>query len=133
MPAVYPNGRRLHTMKKIMLLVFAVFALAGAGLGPNVAAADNGANTTPFMASYTDPVLGPVVCSGVRIVKTAPHAFIKDSEDCTILNGFPAGTFSCTDVGGWFSDFDGMFTLDCTLVITDNGDGTSNNHIVAYY
>ena len=120
-------------MKRIMLLVFAVFALAGAGLGPSVAAANNGANTTHFTASYTDPVLGPVVCAGERIVKTAPHAFIKDSEDCTILNGFPAGTFSCTDFGGWFSDFDGMFTLDCTLVITDNGDGTSNNHIVAYY
>ncbi len=68
----------------------------------------------------------------MRIVKTAPKAFIKDSEDCTILNGFPAGSYTCADFGGWYSDYDGMFTLDCTEVITDNGDGTSNN-TAAYY
>jgi hypothetical protein len=125
-------GGAVH-MKRIMLLVLVVFALAGTGIASGVATANNGADTTHFTASYTDPVFGPVVCAGERIVKTAPKAFTKDSEDCTILNGFPAGTYACADFGGWFSDFDGLFTLDCTFVVTDNGDGTSNNHIVAYY
>jgi hypothetical protein len=120
-------------MKRIMLLVLVVFALAGTGIASGVATAGNGADTTHFTASYTDPTFGPVVCAGERIVKTAPKAFIKDSEDCTILNGFPAGTYDCTDFGGWLSDFDGMQAVTCTHVITDNGDGTSNDHIVAYY
>jgi hypothetical protein len=124
-------------MRKVMLLAVAVSALVAAGFAGNVAAAGKGAQTTHFTASYTDPVWGPVVCAGERIVKTAPKAFIKDSEDCTILNGVPAGaygTHACADFGGWTSDYDGMSAgPNCTEVITDNGDGTANNHIVAYY
>ena len=69
-------------------------------------------------------------------MKTTPKAFTKDSEDCTSLNGYPAGTYSCADdpFGGWRSDYDGMLAgPDCTFVVTDNGDGTPNVHIVAYY
>jgi len=123
-------------MKRIMLVVLAVFALAGAGLVSGVATANNGADTTHFTASYTDPGFGPVVCSGENIYKTAPNAFNKDSEDCTALNGFPAGTYTGF---GWFSDSSppshsaGLFTTNTTAVVTDNGDGTSNIHIVAYY
>jgi hypothetical protein len=123
-------------MRTIMLLALAVVALAVAGLGSSLAAASNGATTTHFTAAYTDPVFGPVVCAGERISKSAPKAFTKDSEDCTLLEGFPAGTYNCADepFEGWASDYDGMLaTLDCTFRITDNGDGTSNNHIVAYY
>jgi hypothetical protein len=75
---------------------------------------------------------GPVTCAGERIVKTAPNAVVKDSEDCTILNGYPAG--ACHDeFGGWLSDFDGQFTHNVTIVATDNGDGTSHEYVVAYY
>ena len=124
-------------MKKVMILALAVFALATTGLAPGVATADNGATTTHFgPVSYTDPVLGPVVCSGENIYKTAPKAFNKDSETCTILNGFPAGTYTGV---GWFSDSSppshsaGLFTTNATLVVTDNGDGSSNMEVVAYY
>ena len=125
----------MHRYRLAVLIAATAFAVATIGFGASsVAAAANGATTIHFTASYTDPGFGPVLCTGERIVKTAPNAFTKDSEDCTILNGFPAGTYTCADLGvGWFSDYDGLFTLDCTFVITDNGDGTSNNHIVAYY
>jgi hypothetical protein len=123
-------------MKKIMLLAVAVLAIAAAGPASSVANADNGATTTHFTASYTDPGFGPVVCSGENIYKTAPNAFNKDDEDCTALNGFPAGTYTGF---GWISDSSppshsaGLFTTNTIAVVTDNGDGTSNIHIIAYY
>ena len=122
-------------MKRITLVVLAVFSLAGAGLGSSLAAAGDGAKTTHFTASYTDAVFGLVVCAGERISKSALKAFIKDSEDCTLLEGFPARDLRLRGqtFEGWASDYDGMLALDCTFVITDNGDGTWNNHIVAYY
>ena len=112
----------------------AVCALAGV----SVAAAGNGAEPTHFNASYTDATFGPVVCSGENIYKTAPKAFNKDSEDCTILNGFPAGTYVGA-FGGWNSDSSapshsaGLHTDNVTFVVTDNGDGTSHLSIVAYF
>jgi hypothetical protein len=120
-------------MKKALIVLLALFAVFSASVGSGVATADNGAQTVHFTAAYTDPFFGPVTCSGERIVKTAPKAFTKDSETCLIPNGFPAGTYTPADFGGWFSDYDGTFTTDVTVVVTDNGDGTSTSHIVAYY
>jgi hypothetical protein len=120
-------------MKRLMTLAVAVLALTGAGIGSSVATADNGAQTFHFTATYTDPIFGPVTCSGERIVKAAPKEFTKDSETCLILNGFPAGTYTAADFGGWLSDYDGTFTTNVTIVVTDNGDGTSTANIVAYY
>ena len=48
-------------------------------------------------------------------MKTAQKAFTKDSETCLILNGFPAGTYTAADFGGWNSDFDGLFTTNVRL------------------
>ena len=73
-------------------------------------------------------------CSGEHIVKTAPKAFTKDSETCLILNGYPTGTYTAPQTGGWISDFDHVsFTNDVTIVVTDNGNGTSTENIVANY
>jgi hypothetical protein len=89
-------------VKKLRLvLVCALVSLTA--LFASIAYADNGAETTPFKATYSNPAIGGLYdCSGVRIVKTAPNAFIKDSETCTI------------------SDL-------------DNGDGTGTLQVVAYY
>lgn len=98
-----------------MLLAVAVCALTGLGVASSVATANNGAVTTHFTKAYTDP-----------------------SEDCTILNGYPAGTY-VEQFGGWNSDSippshsAGLHTFTVTIVVTDNGDGSSNADIVAYY
>jgi hypothetical protein len=127
--------------------------LIGAGAAASVALfvavgaafADNGSQTIPFKATYDDNFSGErFVCSGVRIVKTAPNAFVKDSEDCTIdntNNSYPPGTYTQDNVpwvlagvpGGWLSDYDGQETSAFTLVVTDNGDGTEHMKVVAYY
>ena len=58
------------------------------------------------------------------------------------VNGFPAGTYSPAlgNYPGWVSDSvspshsAGQVTYtNVTIVVTDNGNGTSNEHIVAYY
>jgi hypothetical protein len=90
--------------------------------------------------SYTDAVVGSVThCSGENVFKAGQ--FNKDSEDCTIVNGFPAGTYSPAlgNYPGWLSDSvapshsKGLVTTNVTIVVTDNGNGTSNENIVAYY
>jgi hypothetical protein len=117
-------------MKRLALLaVVVVSAFAATG----VAGADNGAATTHFTAAYTDQVFGPVQCSGEHIVKTGPKAWVKDSETCLILNGYPAGTYTAANGFSWNSDYDGTNTTNFTVVVTDNGDGTSTSNIVAYY
>jgi hypothetical protein len=104
------------------------------------ATANNGATTTKLgKVSYTDPIFGPVTCSGANVTKTAPMAFIKDDENCTILDGtgFVGVLVINVDIT-WFSDFTtggsaGQFAVSGTVTVTDNGNGTSNEHIVAYY
>jgi hypothetical protein len=116
-------------MRKIMVLAVSVCALAGLGVASSVASANNGATTTHFTANYTDPTFGPAVCSGERIVKTAPKAFVKDSETCLLTTGYTAGVYTI----GWNSDLDGKPAVSVTETITDNGDGTSTENIVANY
>ena len=129
-------------MKRIMVVAIGVAALVLVGIGftTSVAVANRGATTTHFgPVSYDDSFFGPVVCSGEKIFKTGPKGFNKDSQTCTILFGFPAGTYTAADNGGWNSDSSppshsaGLFTTNVTMVVTDNGDGTSNLELVAYY
>jgi len=144
-------------MKKIALLaVFALgFALALAAIRsdgstgvPNngsyssVGVLNNGAHTVHFTAAYENLIGGFFTCAGERISKTAPKPFTKDSEDCTEtdLSTFPPGTYVGNPffvVNGvsysWSSDYDGSFANQVTIIITDNGDGTGNVDIVAYY
>ena len=122
-------------MKKIVVLVVSVCALVGLGSASSVASASNGTQTTHFTAVY-----GQFTCAGERIVKTAPKAFVKDSETCLDSSGtgdLPAGTYDFS--GLWASDYEyftfGTFRIavSATIVVTDNGDGTTTWNIVAYY
>ena len=129
-------------MRKIMVLAVSVCALAGLGVASSVAmAGGNGAVTTHIgPVSYTDPFFGPVThCTGENVFKAGQ--FNKDSEDCTIVNGATAGTYSLAlgNYPGWLSDSKapsrsaGLVATSVTIVVTDNGNGTSNENIVAYY
>ena len=126
---------RIH-LKKSLALFVALMAVVC--VTASVAAADNGATTTQFTASYDSSLGGHYECSGVRIVKTGPKGFIKDSETCTItdLASLPAGTYVNWP---WASDYE-FFVLNQfrvaasdTMVVTDNGDGTGTLEISAYY
>lgn len=130
-------------LRRLGAAILVLAATLGTGVaGSSVAFANNGAHTIHFTAAYHVPVGGDFTCAGERIVKTAPRAFTKDSENCTItdLSSFPPGTY----VGhphykvngerhGWRSDYDGRKARSVTLVVTDNGNGTGNVDIVAYY
>jgi hypothetical protein len=124
-------------LKKFLALFVALMAVVC--VTASVAVAGNGSTTTQFNASYLNARGGYFTCSGVRIVKDAPKAFIKDSETCIItdLASWPAGTYQ--NVGGWASDYDfwtlGQLRISVsnTFVITDNGDGTGTLEISAYY
>ena len=130
-------------MKKLWLLAVLVVALAGAGVATGVATANNGAQTSHFTAAYFNGQGGFFTCSGERIVKTAPQAFTKDSETCTIsdLSTWPPGTYPIVTSplpppaswAIWFSDFDGQQAVSGTIVVTDNGNGTGTMTIDAYY
>jgi hypothetical protein len=122
-------------MKQTTLLAVFVLALAFSAMAIGSASANNGngAVTTHFTATYVDPNLGPVDCSGEHIVKPAPNAFTKDSETCLIENGYPAGTYHISYFGGWLSDFNGARAVRGTITVVGNGDGTSTDYIVAYY
>ena len=67
---------------------------------------------------------------------------MKDSEECTMsdLSAFPPGTYvgdPYYSVNGvpytWLSDCDARRARLVTLIVTDNGDGTSHLDVVAYY
>src|SRR5262245_23298276 len=121
-------------MKRFALLAVAVAASATVGIAAGVARADNGAQTTHFTATYY-----PFTCSGERIVKTGPKAFIKDSETCldSFVGDIPPGTYDLA--GSWLSDYDYFvlgtinFATSGTLVVTLNSDGTTTWNITAYY
>ena len=108
----------------------------------SVGAPNNGAQPVHFTAAYQNLIGGFFTCAGVRITKTAPKPFTKDSEDCTMtdLSTFPPGTYVGDPVflvNGveytWSSDYDGLVANLVTLIVTDNGDGTGHVAIVAYY
>lgn len=127
-------------MRRVRLLAFPVAAalllvcINGTAV---LAKSDRGADTIEF--TFVWPAENPnLFCSGVRIVKAAPKAFTKDSEDCVYTGSAPEpGTRifdpTWTDAGGverhWASDYDGQIAVWAKWVIYP--DGTSD--IVAYY
>jgi hypothetical protein len=137
---VSARGRRLRRLGAAILVLASTLGAVGAG--SSVAFAGNGARTVHFTAEYPNPIGGYFTCAGERIVKIAPRAFTKDSENCTItdLSSFPPGTYVGNpfyqvngERHGWRSDYDGQRARSVTLVVTDNGNGTGNVDIVAYY
>jgi len=131
---------------RIVVLPFVVLAAIVATAG--IAGAGNGAVTTPF--KFNDTQFG-VSCAGAHLVKTAPNPVHKESETCTAPSSyFAPGTYSLApdgDAGGWWSDYhlyilhephpvvitDPNVAVSGTLVVTDNGDGTSTWNAVSYY
>ena len=136
-------------MRKYLVLFLAVL-VAALGISVGAATAGNGATVTQFTAAYcnetgsTDPTQpctdfgGWFTCAGVRIVKTAPKGFIKDSETCTMslpASFGPPGTRTI-EPGDWCSDYEGfVLNTGCneavsgTLEVKANGTVT----ITAYY
>ena len=142
---------RLSIMRRSVTL-----ALAAALLCTTAVLAGNGAHTAQFTASC-----GSFTCAGVRIVKSEPKAFIKDSETCTFtdLTEFAPGNYTIvgqavpesSTESHWASDYDIINTpanspgcipgppvcfrvaKSGTIVVTDNGDGTGTVEISAYY
>ena len=115
---------------------------AGGRSDSSVGPLNNGAQTVHFTAAYQNLIGGFFTCAGVRITKTAPKPFTKDSEDCTFtdLSTFPPGTYVGDPVyviNGveytWLSDYDGRLANLVTFTVTDNGDGTGHVSLVAYY
>lgn len=122
-------------MKRLSVLIAAFVVVLSVAA---VATANNGATTTPFQVSY-----GTFTCSGANIVKSAPKAFVKDSETCIdsvgVADGFVPGTYDLS--GAWLSDYylfvanpsTSVLATSATLVVTLNVDGTTTWNIVAYY
>jgi hypothetical protein len=140
---VFVQTERIHLKKFRLLALFAVL-IAAVCVTASVAVAGNNATTTQWKASYDLPGLGGHwECSGARIVKDAPKAFIKDSETCTfsdLSTYFAPGTYTQADFG-WLSDYEyfvlspssNRLATSHTTLITDNGDGTGTLQISAYY
>ena len=135
----------MKTITNIIYPAFVLFAFAWFALSAAEARLDlpnNGAQTVHFTAVYEGQIGGSFTCAGERIRKRAPKPFTKDSEECTItdLSTFPPGTYVGNpffSVNGvpyvWNSDYDGREANFVTLNVTDNGDGTGDVEIVAYY
>ena len=136
-------------MKRLRLLLVGAVA-AVALVTANVATANNGATTieftTPVYTYISVPgfgVNGLFNCTGTRIIKTGPKAFVKDSETCHVTGGpFAPGTYPILPT--WFaSDYEWWLNypgppifrapIDGNITIVDNGDGSTTWHITAYY
>ena len=135
-------------MKRLLFAATTV-ALVAAMFLPAATMASNGAQTTPFSATYTAGAT-TFTCSGANIYKTAPNAFNKDSETCLVsgdVSGIAAGTYSGNPWGyyptfgtaEWLSDSSsgsmsvGLIATSWTATFVDNGNGTFTEYIVAYY
>jgi hypothetical protein len=95
------------------LLPVLVCVLASAfGVNASVATASNGATTTSYTASFVNGPTGFFVCSGVRVVKTAPTPTVKDSETCDVAVGefvVPDGVYALglsPPFHTWYSDYE---------------------------
>ena len=141
-------------MKKLLSLgVFIVLMLSTVAVG--TASAGNGEQVTPFKATYYVKngfvIIGTPTCEGRHIVGPPAKPFVKDSQTCRVERaGFIAGTYSnggdCAARNGsnwgyfpplgcsyWLSDYNGATASRWTNVVTDNGDGTFTEDVVAYY
>jgi hypothetical protein len=127
-------------MRKVDLLLVTVAVAAISWAVATAATASNGATTAHFAASYGPP---QITCSGERVGKTGPKAFLKDSETCIAWTDFYApGTYdlAAPSFGGWCSDYEGFsdspycrLAIAGTLTVSANRDGSSTWRITAYY
>jgi hypothetical protein len=106
-----------------------VFALAAVLLSATVAVAGNGATVTHFAVSYlSDFGAGPPIdCTGNRIVRSDPNAFVKDTETCTTFSEeFPVGSYKIVPFTGnnwedflWASDYEAAYVAPGSPVCVD--------------
>jgi hypothetical protein len=141
MPATWKEGR----VKR--LLMTGLFVVAALGLSTTVALADNGSgngtDVTKYTATYTDPAVGPVTCTGVhQDGKNFPDSTShlsggQDSFTCTSTTGLPLTNVTPGEVvtlatfGGWISDYfdqqahGGHVIFANSLMLTVSSDGLS--------
>ena len=133
-------NRRMFGWGALAVMSVAVAAvLSTAG----IAGAGNGATSTPFKFNDTE---ASVSCTGVHIVKTGTNPVHKESTTCIAPDSYYSpGTYSLA--GEWVSDYhyyilhephpvvitDPNVAIAGTIVVTDNGDGTSTWKAVSYY
>jgi hypothetical protein len=125
----------------VCLFVSAIAVPAG------IATASNGATTTPYTASYINGPTGFFVCSGVRVVKTAPKPWVKDSETCDVTVGEFVVPDGVTPLGlsppfhTWYSTYEFFVSpggclnpsVSGTITVKSKGPGRQTWTIVAYY
>jgi hypothetical protein len=133
--------RERHLLALCCLAITAIFVTA------NTAGAGNGATTTPFTAAFVNGPTGFFECSGVRVVKTAPKPFVKDSETCDVTVGelvVPDGIYPLglsPPFHTWYSDYEFFVSpggclnpsVSGTLTIKSKDKGRQTWTIVAYY
>jgi len=112
-----------HLRRAVVLALATVFLAAG------VAFAGNGATVTHFAVSYPSNFgEGPqVYCTGNRIVRSGPNAFVKDTETCTtVFEEFPVGSYKIVPFTGdnwedflWASDYEAAFVAPGSPVCVD--------------
>ncbi len=130
-------------MKKCLTVLFAVALLLGGVVGvqanpsptgpPSTSGGSKGkgASTDKYSTGYYNNIGGNWEVTGVRVVN---KNYVKDSFSGTIsdINLMPAGTYTGAN-WGWSSDFNGAYTANFTITVTDNGDGTGSVSGEAYY
>lgn len=134
-------------MKLLLMTGLLVVAALGfsttAGLADNGSGAGNGTDVTKYTATYTDPQVGPVQCTGVhQNGKNFPDSSTglsggQDSFTCTSTTGLPLTNVTPGEVvtlatfGGWISDYfdqpahGGHLIFANSLTLTVSSDGLS--------
>jgi hypothetical protein len=112
-----------HLRRAVVLALAAVFLSAG------VAFAGNGATVTHFAVSYlAESGEGPLVdCTGNRIVRSDPNAFVKDTETWTTFSDlYPVGSYKIVPWTGdnwtdflWASDYEVDYVAPGSPVCVD--------------
>ena len=124
-----------------VVFAFAGIAMAASG-GPTYGnsgiggASGKGTAVNHYTVAYTDPILGPVSCTGVNQVKTKQPT--QDSFTCTSTSGLPLTNQSpgqaLTLLGyPWASDYSGMQAAQTyNITGTVSVDGMSYSAVAVY-
>jgi hypothetical protein len=122
-------------MKRLSRLFVALAALAAlaAIVAGTAFAGGNGTQVTQFKAQYTDPVAGPVSCSGAH--QLMKNGKVQESETCTSTSGSPLTGYAPGQVftfgnGYWISDYNQVMSTGGTMTVS--ADGMSYNILANY-
>jgi hypothetical protein len=131
------TGVRMLARIGLLIAVLAAFLTTATAAGAAQRSED-----VRFTAAYPNSQGGYFRCDGVRSFKSGPSGFTRDVETCRIsdLSTWPVGRYviapntnpDSTHVY-WWSDYDGKIAQSGTVTVSDDGDGTGEMQIVAYY